>query len=178
MKTAIKSFFADSIQLIILGAILYVITSIFLGQLLIVTGDSMYPTLKNDEQIIGEKISLNFKDPERGEIVIFKHPKQNILIIKRIVGIPGETIELVDGKIYIDNKLLEEPYLTNQNTKPGKYIKENIEYKIPENSYLLLGDNRLESADGREWGFLPRENITARAFIVYYPAKSFRIIRN
>ena len=79
MKTALKSFFADSIQLIILGVILYIVTNSFLGQLILVTGNSMYPILKDGEQIIGERISLNFEEPKRGEIVIFKHPTINIL---------------------------------------------------------------------------------------------------
>jgi len=178
MKTALKSFFTDSIQLIILGAVLYVITNIFLGQLLVVTGDSMYPTLEDEEQIIGERISLNFEEPKRGEIVIFKHPTVNILLIKRIIGLPGETVKISNGKVYINNKILEEPYLKNQNTKPGEYVKENTEYEIAENSYFLLGDNRGESADGRKWGFLPRESITASALLVYSPVKNFRIIRN
>jgi len=178
MKTALKSFFTDSIQLIILGAVLYVITNIFLGQLLVVTGDSMYPTLEDEEQIIGERISLNFEEPKRGEIVIFKHPTVNILLIKRIIGLPGETVKISNGKVYINNKILAEPYLKNQNTKPGEYVKENTEYEIAENSYFLLGDNREESADGRKWGFLPRESITANALLVYSPVKNFRIIRN
>ena len=178
MKTSLKSFFTESIQLITLGVVLYVITNIFLGQLLVVTGNSMYPALNDEEQIIGEKISLNFEEPKRGEIVIFEHPNQNILIIKRVVGLPKETVKIKGGKVYINNEILREPYLKDQDTKQGEYIKENVEYRIPENSYFLLGDNRGESADGRKWGFLTRKNITSRAFLVYNPLKNFRIIRN
>ncbi len=178
MKTALKSFFTESVQLITLGVVLYIITNIFLGQLLVVTGNSMYPALNDEEQIIGEKISLNFEEPKRGEIVIFEHPNQNILIIKRVVGLPKETVKIKGGKVYINNEILREPYLKDQDTKQGEYIKENVEYRIPENSYFLLGDNRGESADGRKWGFLTRKNITSRAFLVYNPLKNFRIIRN
>ena len=91
---------------------------------------------------------------------------------------PEERIKISGGKVYINDEILEEPYIKDLNTGSGEYVNENMEYRIPENSYLLLGDNRKESADGRKWGFLPRKNITARALLVYSPVKNFRIIKN
>lgn len=177
MKNSLKNFLSDSIQIILIGGALFLVTNIFLGQLLQVTGNSMEPTLMDTEQIIGEKISLNFTTPKRKEIVIFKHPNKNILLIKRIIGLPGETIEISQGNVIINGKILEESY-TQKPTSGGDEIKEDVEYKIPEDSYFLLGDNRTESLDGRKWGFIKLERITARALLVYYPIENFRIIRN
>ncbi len=177
MVRIFKKFVVDSLQVIIIGIVLFVLTNIFLGELLLVTGDSMHPFLKDNEQIIGEKISLNFKEPKRGEIMIFRHPYENILIIKRIIGLPEEKVRIENNQIFINGEILGEPYLENVDTLPGEAIAEGKEYTIPENHYLLLGDNRNESMDGRTWGFLPKENITSRALLVYYPFGNFRLIR-
>lgn len=177
MVKVFKKFLIDSLQIIVIGIVLFVLTNIFLGELLLVTGNSMHPILKNNEQIIGEKISLNLREPKRGEIVIFRHPQESILIIKRVVGLPEEKVRIENDQIFINGKILEEPYLENVDTRPGKTITEGKEHTIPEDHYLLLGDNRNESMDGRTWGFLPKENITSRALLVYYPFENFRLIR-
>ena len=178
MAKIAKRFILDSLELILIAVAIFAIVNIFLGELLLVTGSSMAPALKNNEQIIGEKISLNFSPLKRGEIIIFKHPNKNILIIKRIVGMPGETVKIEKGSIYINDKLLNEPYTKGRPTKGGESVKEGVEYKIPDNHYLLLGDNRTESMDSREWGFLNKKGITSRALLVYYPLENFRLIRN
>lgn len=151
----------------------------FVGQLLEVTGDSMYPTFHDKEQIIAEKVSIKVKELERGEILIFEHPNEKgRLLIKRLIGLPGETIKIKNGKVYINGKELNEPYLSDTTTEGQSFIKDGLEYKIRENTYVMMGDNRLKSTDSREWGFVDKELIVGRGVVVYYPFNRIRLIKN
>ncbi|MBD3366227.1 signal peptidase I [candidate division WWE3 bacterium] len=178
MAKILKRFIINSLQITLILAAVIAVTNFFLGELLIVTGSSMYPTLKDQEQIIGEKVSLDFEPPQRNEIVIAKNHNKGILVIKRVIGLPGETIKIQEGNVYINNEKLAEPYTKGQKTKAGQALEEGKSYEIPENSYVLLGDNRKESIDSRKWGFMPLEDITSRAILVYYPVKNFRFIKD
>lgn len=168
----------DSIEVIIIGLTIFIVVYLFVGQLLEVTGESMYPTFLDKEQILAEKISLQFKPPERGEIVIFKHPEeQNKLLIKRIIGLPGETILVSEGMIYINGIPLDEPYLVdNVITVGNKSIQDGVEYKIPNYTYVLMGDNREKSSDSRVLGAVKEDLIIARAMYVYFPLQNARKI--
>lgn len=134
----------------------------------------MHPTLKDQEQILGEKLSLNFIEPKRGEIFIFRHPTENILLIKRLIALPKERILIKEGELFINGNILKEEYLENSYTGAGKYIQEGQELIVPENHYLFMGDNRGQSLDGREWGFVSKEDVESRAFLVYFPKENFR----
>lgn len=168
----------DLVEYAIIGGAVFLLSYIFVGQLLRVTGDSMIPNFHDGEQIIAEKVSIKFEDLKRGDIVIFKHPSDDEkLIIKRVIGLPNESAKIIEGKVYINDNLLDEPYLANDtNTLPGKVFKDNAEVLIPENSYMLLGDNRSNSTDSREWGFVKKDGIVAKGFVVYYPLSKVRII--
>jgi len=169
-------------ELTIIGALIFVIVYLFVGQLLEVSGDSMEPNFHDKEQIVAEKLSPNITELKRGDIVIFNDPTQkDKLVIKRIVGLPGEEVKIENGLVYINNTLLEEPYLamdTYTNLKYNHKIKEGEEYEIGEDSYIVLGDNRDNSRDSREWGALHKNNILGKAMIVYYPVKNFKIVIN
>jgi len=127
---------------------------------------SMETTIMTDDRIIGLRLAYINKDPERGDIVIFKFPDdEKVLFIKRVMGLPGETLEVKDGRVYIDGISLEEPYLTVETL--GNYGP----YVIPEGSYFMMGDNRNNSADSRFWQntFLSRDKIVGKAMFGYYP---------
>jgi signal peptidase I len=164
------------ITLILVGVVM--VSYLFLGQLLEVTGDSMDPTLQDKEQIIAEKISLLYKPLERGDIVIFRHPQETKrLIVKRIIGLPNEKIMIREGKVYINGERIEEEYIKNgHGTSAGTVINENIEYKIAGDAYVVMGDNREKSTDSREWGAITRELVIGRGFIVFRPISNFRFI--
>ncbi len=151
---------------------------LLLGQILEITGDSMYPLLKDHERILAEKISPKFSAFKRGEIVVFESVEDSEkLIIKRIVGLPGDKFAINSGNVFINDKKLEEFYLEeNIVTKPGDKIKEAESIIIPDKFYLVLGDNRDESIDSRTWGFVPEENMVGRALLVYKPISNFRVI--
>ena len=127
---------------------------------------SMVPTLEEDDKIIVEKVSLHFSEIERGEIVTFYPPRNEsrTRFIKRIIGLPGETIEIINNDgVYINNQRLDEPYVNaTPNYNYGPFI-------IPEGEYFLLGDNRRESQDSHVWGPCPQENIIGCALFRYWP---------
>ena len=144
---------------------------LLVGQIVQINGESMNPTIKNNEWILAEKISPKFGEFKRGEIVVFKSPENNNrLLIKRIIGLPNETMEIKYGLVYIDGKLLNEPYLITD------AVKENSEYKIGENEYVMLGDNRENSIDSREYGVVKKEGLLGRALFVYKPIQNFRLL--
>lgn len=174
----LKRFILDTIEICLIAFGSFLILNIFAGQLLEVSGSSMEPTLHDTERIVAEKISLEFKPLEKGEIVIFTQPTDSKrLIIKRIIGTSGDTVEIKEGSVYVNQKQLEEPYLkTDTTTNPGTFIGEMQELTVPEGQYFLLGDNRTNSTDSRAWGFLKKERISGRALLVYQPIKQFRFI--
>jgi signal peptidase I len=127
-------------------------------------------TLPNGSYILTDRLAYQKNDPQRGDIVVFSfplNPKQDL--IKRVVGLPGESIEVNQGIVTINGKPLVEPYITAQPLYNGTWV-------VPEGQYFVLGDNRNESKDSHEWGFLPRENIIAKAVWIYYPPPDFGII--
>jgi len=179
-KTLMKSNFAKTIAEIvevgIIGLVVIFFVYLFAGQPLRVTGDSMVPNFYDGEQIIAEKISIKTGEIERGDIVIFKHPTYlDRLVIKRVVGLPNEKISLNGGRIYVDGRELIESYIPqNTSTKEGTVIMENSEYEVPQDGYILLGDNRENSTDSRNWGAIKRDLIVGKGF--YYPLNKVRVI--
>ena len=134
-----------------------------------IPSSSMEPTLEINDRLIIEKISYRFKTPQRGDVVVFSPTdtlkEQNFkdAFIKRVIGLPGETIEVKGGKVYVNGQALRE-----------KYIEEAPEYSygpetVPEDQYLVLGDNRNNSYDSHYWGFVPRRNLIGRAIVRFWP---------
>ena len=115
----------------------------------------------------GHEISKKIKDPERFDIIIFKYPDdESVDYLKRIIGLPGETVEIISGKVYINGELLDEPYLSEEPT--GDFGP----YQVPEDSYFMLGDNRAVSKDSRYWHntYVKKDKIIAKAFVMYWPS--------
>jgi signal peptidase I len=130
-------------------------------------GFSMGSTLPNGSYILADRLAYRQSEPERGDIIIFSfplNPEQDLL--KRVVGLPGESITVQDGIVSVNGTVLEESYIT----EPPAY---NGTWDVPEGQYFVLGDNRNDSRDSHQWGFLPRENIMAKAVWIYYPLAAF-----
>ena len=168
----------DLLEIALIFVVVFFVVYLFIGQLLEVTGDSMYPNFHDKDQILAERLSTKFVDIQRGEVIILKHPlEQNKLLIKRVIGLPGETIRLSDGLVYINGLPLDETYLApNTQTQQEQAFQEGLEYKIPSDSYIVMGDNRTKSTDSREWGFLPKDLIVGRAVLVYFPLNRIRFV--
>jgi signal peptidase I len=130
---------------------------------------SMLPTLQINDRLLIDKLSYRFNSPQRGDIIVFS-PPDNLStsqfqdpFIKRVIGLPGETVEVKSGRVFINGQPLSENYLEE---KPNYHFEAA---KVPENSYLVLGDNRNNSYDSHFWGFVPREKIIGRAIVRFWP---------
>ena len=141
----------------------------FVAEARYIPSGSMEPTLEINDRLIIEKVSYHFTPPKRGEVVVFEPTdilqRQNFkdAFIKRIIGLPGEKVEVKEGKVYVNNQVL-----------PEKYIEEEPQYSygpviVPQDHYLVLGDNRNNSYDSHYWGFVPRKNLIGKAAVRFWP---------
>lgn len=184
----IKKFFnfiLESIQALVLALSVFVLLYLFVAQPNQVHGNSMVPNFQDKEFLLTEKLTYHRRLPQRGEVVVFKAPpsepcaETECEYIKRIIGLPGETITINDGKVYIDNQILNGSYLpSTSKTTPGNYLREGRSVQIPQGEYVLLGDNRTHSRDSREFGPIPKERIVGRAFLRYWPINNISIIKH
>ncbi len=161
---------------VVLGVTFLIIT--FVGQRTHVSGESMENTLDNGDQLIVDKITYRFQDPERFDIIVFPfHYKENTYYIKRIIGLPGETVQIADGTIYINGEVLEESYGREVMQDPG-IAAEPI--TLGEDEYFVLGDNRNQSSDSRDpsVGLIHRDEIIGRAWLRIWPLDSFGILKH
>lgn len=180
MSKATKSFILEFLLLVIPLFLFFFIIFILVLTPFEITGNSMFETLKENEKIFAEKITYEAlsKPPKRGDIVVVKNPKKEGFLIKRVIGLPTENIEFSNGRVYINGIALNEDYLKeNIKTKGSVFLKEDIVYEIPQNKYVLLGDNRMQSTDSRTLGFFDFADFEGKVFIVYYPINSIRIIQ-
>lgn len=156
---------------IVLSLVLALGIRTFVAEARYIPSGSMLPTLQINDRLIVDKLSYRFNDPKRGDIVVFNPTetlqKQNFhdAFIKRVIGLPGEKIEVKGGKVYVNDQPISENYLED---KP-QYNYGPV--TVPKNQYLVLGDNRNNSYDSHYWGFVPRENIIGRAFVRFWPIK-------
>lgn len=149
---------------------------IFIIQPFVVEGPSMENNFINGEMILVDKISYHLRQPARGEVLIFKAPKNpEDDYIKRLIGLPGETVIIDRGKIYVNNQLVNESFLSSTGKTPEN--SDPIQIKLGLNEYFVLGDNRPHSSDSREWGAVPKENIVGRAIVSFYPIDMFGTIK-
>lgn len=170
----------DFLQSIVVVMAILVMIYLFIISPQEISGDSMFPTFKNGEYILTNKVEYKLHEPQRGDVIVFKSPKnKDIDYIKRIIGIPGDTVSLRDGKFYVNGELLDEHYLPPYiYTFAGSFMKENTEVTVPEGYYFVVGDNRPHSLDSREFGFVPKQDIIGKAFFRYWPFERAGLIKN
>lgn len=169
------SFLWETIKIVFLALIIVIPIRYFIFQPFVVSGQSMEPTLLSGDYLIVDEISYRFRDPSRGEIIVFRYPEDpKTRHIKRIIGLPGEKIEIdneiitilaIDGTTFFLNESEYHPYLGNI---------DNVSIVLKEDEYFVMGDNRPISFDSRKWGALPKENIVGRFFVRLLPLKSFQ----
>lgn len=133
-----------------------------------VDGMSMEPTLHNGEYILVNKAAYIFHPPQRGDVIVFEYPlSPQVDYIKRIIAIPGDTISVVGTKVTVDGVTLNEPYINPDDiANPFPSFTNRV---VGANEYFVMGDNRGNSSDSRQWGFVPQQNIIGEASFVYYP---------
>ena len=150
----------------------------FVAQKTVVDGSSMSPTLEDGDNLIVDKPSYRFTDPKRYDIVVFHYPEgENSYYIKRIIGLPGETVLIEDGRIYINGVLLEEDYGNALMENSGRA---NSPVTLGEDEYFVLGDNRNVSSDSRDpaVGNVSRDQIVGKAFVCIYPFDRLGFLRH
>ncbi|MBE6023638.1 MAG: signal peptidase I [Cellulosilyticum sp.] len=175
MKYSIlKNFLIEIREIVIVVFTVAFIMTFIISQNKIPSG-SMIPTLKVQDRLLVSMLPYYYRGPNRGEIVVFNGPDGNKWI-KRVIGLPGETIDIQEGNIYINGSLFDESKYLNEQAistlNPTLSTKISYPYTIPEDSYFLLGDNRLESYDCRYIGAIREEEITGKAFYRIYPFRS------
>lgn len=172
----IGGFFMDIIETAAAALSIFLVVYLFLMQPHQVNGNSMYPSFEDKEYLMTDKISFRTGEPKRGQVVVFHAPTSahcpsgtGCDFIKRIIGLPGEVVEIVDGGIYINNTPLVEDYIPDSfRTDPGSFTY-NGPVVVPEGEYFVSGDNRSHSSDSRAFGFVPIENIVGKVFFRYWP---------
>ena len=168
-----KNFWKELIKLVLISIVIVIPFRIYIAQPFIVDGSSMDPTFETGDYLIVDELTYHFTTPERGSVMIFKYPKDTRKsFIKRVIGLPGETVSLSDGSVTIKNKdypngfKLPEPYV--------KLVKKDtVDYIVGENEYFVMGDNRAASADSRIWGPVPKADITGRPLLRLLPFAIF-----
>lgn len=146
-----------------------ILLRLFVLQPYTISSNSMEPTLEQGDHILVNRLAYQFGSPTRGDIVVFAYPKDTSrTFVKRVIAIEGETVELKGNQVYVNGVLVQEPYL-----KEGDYPPFEPE-TIPANNVFVLGDNRKESGDSREWGLLPQGYIIGKGSLVYSPLQKFK----
>ena len=176
---SLKNLFAvvwDFVEAVVFALMIFFVCYLLLFQPNQVKGHSMEPTYHDSEYILTDKISYRMGFPTRGDVVVFRSPKNaDVDFIKRIIGLPGEKVKIFNGKVYINgNQLDETAYLDpTVYTGPESYLAENKEITVPTGYYFVMGDNRMQSSDSRDFGpVLPSEFI-GKVFFRYWPMDRF-----
>ena len=164
-----RSLLREILETVLLTAIIFLILNTATGRFQ-VRGSSMEPTLHDGQYLVISKLIYWVHPPERGDIIVF-HPPNNPAedYIKRIVGLPGEQVEIREGEVGVDGILIDEPYIAN----PGFY---SGEWNLGDGEYFVLGDNRGNSSDSHSWGVFPEENIVGKAWLCYWPPEKWSLV--
>jgi signal peptidase I len=166
-----KRFILDILETLVLAVVLYFGINAVSARVR-VDGFSMRPTLQDGEYILVNKLAYTFSEPARGDIVVFVFPiNPEEDLIKRIIGIPGDTISIQDGVLSVNGVGVEEPYINAPPAYSGTW-------HVSEGELFVLGDNRNDSRDSHQWGLLPIENVIGRAVLIYWPPEDWQVIQH
>ncbi len=175
-KTSNESSFWELIKFAILAIIIVVPIRAYVAQPFFVSGSSMVPTFENGQYLIVDEISYRFREPKRDEVIVFKYPKDTTkFFIKRIIGLPNETLTINGNKVTIKNTefpngfTLDEPFVKNESSNELTITLKNDEY-------FVMGDNRIASSDSRVWGTLPKNLIIGRTLVRLLPVSTASIL--
>ena len=165
-----KPWWRELIEDVILAVVLYFAIDFCIGRFR-VENVSMETTFTEGELVMVNKLNYKFSEPRRGDVVIFHAPTEpGKDYIKRLIGLPGDHIEIKDSQLYINGEAVEEPWL-------HEAIEYEGEWDVPEGQYFVLGDNRNHSSDSHVWGCVPRENLIGNAFFRYWPLSHISVIK-
>jgi signal peptidase I len=157
-------------ETLVIALVLTFFIRAFVVESYLIREHSMEPTLFHGERVLVTKISYRFAEPKAGDIVVFAHPEEEVDLVKRVVGLPGQTVEVVSGRLYVDGEPVDEPYVR----RPGSGDAASM--TVPEEYLFVMGDNRVNSKDSRYFGPVPRANVKGRAWLVYWPPSRAQVL--
>ncbi len=172
------NYFIEFIESVVVVGAIFALLYLFVAQFHKVSGFSMFPIYNNADFLITEKVSYKFRNPQKGEVIILKNPRDESQdFIKRIIAVPGDTVEVINSSVFVNGQKIQENYLpANTLTNSGAFLTEGATVKAGDNQYFVFGDNRNHSSDSREWGAVTKKEIIGRAFFRYWPPKSIGIL--
>lgn len=193
--------FWENIKVLAIALVIALLVRTFVAEPRFIPSGSMEPTMLINDRFIAEKVSYRFRDPQAGEIIIFSAPEalqkmanysSDQVLIKRIIGLPGDRISVQGGKVAVNGQVLTESYIKEapQYDCPEPMVQKSTEFcryiatvgskaesfEVPSGAYFVMGDNRNNSADSHVWGFLPRQNVIGRAWLRFFPIDRFGVL--
>lgn len=175
------SILLDLAETLVIAGAVFVIFYAFLFRPFQVNGQSMFPNYHDKEYILTNLIVLKLKDIDRGDVIVFESPvSKEKDFIKRVIGVSGDEIMIRGGFVFVNGIRLDESSYLPQDFKTyaGAFLSEGETVKVPNGNYFVLGDNRNFSSDSREWGFVKKEKIIGKSFVVYWPPQDIRIVKH
>jgi signal peptidase I len=164
-----KRFFKDILETLVLAVVLFIGINAVSARVR-VDGFSMRPTLEDGEFVLVSKVSYKFSEYELGDIIVFHfplNPKEEL--IKRVIGLPGDHVRVQDGQVFLNGQLLNEDYIAEAPRYSG-------EWTVTEGTLFVLGDNRNNSNDSKDWGMLPQESVVGKAVLIYWPPPMWGVL--
>jgi signal peptidase I len=162
-------FFVDILETLILSVLLFVGINAISARIR-VDGSSMEPSLHTGEFVIVNRLAYKFNPPTQGDVIVFHFPRDpDQEYIKRTIGLPGEEVKVMDGRVYVDEQPLDEPYIAAAPRYQGNW-------QVPADQLFVLGDNRNNSSDSHNWGAVPMENVIGKAIFIYWPPPDWGLI--
>lgn len=161
-KSSVFRFLIDVLETLVLSILLFLAINAISARIR-VDGSSMEPSLQTGEFVIVNRLAYKLGDPEHGDVVVFHFPGDpGQEYIKRLIGLPGDSVRVSNGDVYINDQAIDEPYIAANPRYQGSW-------NVPENHIFVLGDNRNNSSDSHNWGSVPIENVIGEAFFIYWP---------
>jgi signal peptidase I len=169
-KVGVRSFIKDILEVAVISLVLFFSINAVSARIR-VESVSMQPTLFAGNFVVVNKLAYQFGEAERGDIIVFEYPPdpEQDPYIKRVIGLPGEKVQIAEGKVMINGVTIQEPYLVAETRHGG-------EWTIPEDSLFVMGDNRMNSSDSRSWGVVPLDNVIGKAMVVYWPPEKWELL--
>ncbi len=168
---SLRQFLVDLLETIVLAVVLFFAINAVSARVR-VDGFSMIPTLQDGEYVLVNRLAYNNALPDRGDIIVFSSPQSPDLdLIKRVIGLPGDTVNISGGVVQVNEQTLNEPYIAAAPIYNGNW-------SVPEGNLFVLGDNRNDSSDSHAWGLLPIENVIGKAILIYWPIPEWNLIEH
>lgn len=165
-----RAFFRDLVITVILAVVIFFALQFAVGNFVVI-GASMQPSFYEGDRVVASKLTYKFHEPERGDVIIFLPPRSmEEDLIKRVIGLPGDIVEVKDGVVYVNNKPVDEPYIKSP---PNYTYTTEI---VPEGEYWVLGDNRTNSNDSHTGWTVPREDIVGKACLIIWPPSHWGVV--